>query len=161
MNREPAAHRPLYLAVKNGVELIFNSDNTKLEKIRLTNNKLSELLMNRVCNSESIFEIKEIVLITRSKFFTETPVTELRQSRLKGVQVRISSPLLEDYQEINLNQVTCYEFHVNADQNISKHDLYTLKQISDREREDKKQKQKKKQFYYARARAKEDKNRKE
>lgn len=157
----PDTHRPLYLAVKNGVELIFNSDNTKLEKIRLTNNKLTEILMNGVCNSESIFQIKEIVLITRSKFFTETPVTELRQSCLKGVQVRISSPLLEDYQQINLNQLTCYEFHVNADQNISKHDLYTLKQISDREKEDKKQKQKRKQFYYARAKAKEDQKRKE
>jgi hypothetical protein len=157
----PGEHQPLYLAVKNGVELIFNDDETRLTKIRLTNNKLSELLKNNVCNSDSIFKINEIVLITRSKFYTEIAIGEVRQSSLSGVNVRISSPLIEDYQQINLNQLTCFEFHVCSDQNISKSKLYTLKQIANREKEDKKQKQKKKKIYYARAKSNEDSKRKE
>lgn len=161
MNSEHEMVGPLYLAVKNGVSLVFNENETRLERIILTNNKLSELLMNRVCSCDSIFSVREVVLITRSKFYTEVPITCLKQASSNDIHVRVASPLLEKDKEINLNQLTSYEFLVSEDQIISKEKLYTLKQVMDEQKKERKEKQKKKKIYYAKAKGIEEKKRRE
>lgn len=59
------------------VRLFFNSDKTKLEKIRLSVNKLVEIVSNGVLDVEAFLHINSIGLITRTKYKTLVKVQPL------------------------------------------------------------------------------------
>lgn len=52
------------------VRLYFNQTKTKLEKVRLSLNKVAEILSNGFIDEQSFLQIESIGLITRSNFKT-------------------------------------------------------------------------------------------
>ena len=78
---EQNAKKLLYLTVGKEVTLSFSRDHSRLECIRLSTNKLAELISNGLISRESIFDISRISLITKSNYKTEVLIDQIRTRR--------------------------------------------------------------------------------
>lgn len=124
--------QPLFLVPGSGkeVRLFFNPEKTKLEKIRLSVNKLAELVYNNVLDIESLLHIQSICLITRAKFKTlvkVTPPIEGIQDEAVTVNVDLeeTNSVFQEGSKAILARAYV-DYYVADDQVISHHDLYNL-----------------------------------
>lgn len=124
--------QPLFLVPGSGkeVRLFFNPEKTKLEKIRLSVNKLAELVYNNVLDIESLLNIQSICLITRSKFKTlvkVTPPIEGVSDEVVTVDVDLeeTNSVFQEGSKAILARAYV-DYYVTDDQVISHHDLYNL-----------------------------------
>lgn len=71
--------KTLYLTVGKEVSLSFKGDGSSLKFVRLSVNKLAEIIRNGLVDRHSIFEIDEISLITKSNYTTTVKVVNGKQ----------------------------------------------------------------------------------
>lgn len=71
--------KTLFLTVGKEVSLSFEGDGSYLKEVRLSVNKLAELISNQIVDRESIFKIDEISLITKSNYKTIVKVENGKQ----------------------------------------------------------------------------------
>lgn len=120
----------VYLTVGKEVSLSFSGEFEKLKYIRLSLNKVAELLNNELIDSESIFDIDEVCLITKSNYRTVVKVIGNKQE-LQGnnetVNVRINKDKTRQRKK-GKNLLTSGDFIFVVDQNQSfkQEDLYNL-----------------------------------
>lgn len=76
--------KTLFLVPGTGkdVRLYFNQTKTKLEKVRLSLNKVAEILSNGFIDEQSFLQIESIGLITRSNFKTMIRIEEFSKEKL-------------------------------------------------------------------------------
>ena len=74
-----AEKKTLYLTVGKEVSLSFTGNGEALQYIRLSVNKLAEIINNGLVDRQSIFEIDEVSLITKSNYKTVVQVVAGKQ----------------------------------------------------------------------------------
>ncbi|EGO8595688.1 hypothetical protein EH331_13680 [Enterococcus faecalis] len=112
------------------VRLFFNSDKTKLEKIRLSVNKLVEIVSNGVLDVEAFLHINSIGLITRTKYKTlvkvQPPFSTIDKDIVDvKINVAETSEIFHKSSKDILSR-QYIDYYVDSGQQISHHDLYNL-----------------------------------
>lgn len=136
-NRNSVSSRPpLYLAVGDNVELVFEKDpNTKedresrLVSICITMNKLSEILNNGLCTKENIWDIEEIELITRTNFLTKVNIPTKKKSLIISdsdqFNIRLDPNQTKKCAKVKkIFEIPRFTFFVDQAMDIRKKDLF-------------------------------------
>lgn len=134
------------------VRLYFNPAKTKLEKIRLSLNKVAELLSNGFIDEEGFLQIESIGLITRSNFKTMIRIEGVQRGKIEQEVVNVSVDTLEtrkrhDEKSKPLLSQPYFEFIIAADEKISHEALYNLSKKNDQTLQAIKKQKKKDTFY--------------
>lgn len=125
-----AEKKTLYLTVGKEVSLSFTGNGEALQYIRLSVNKLAEIINNGLVDRQSIFEIDEVSLITKSNYKTVVQVVAGKQvlhGNTDHVDVVIDKDKTKqkaDGKDIFTNGD--FLFIVDQEQHISKQELHTL-----------------------------------
>ncbi|MEB7792068.1 hypothetical protein [Enterococcus faecalis] len=151
MTEKQEEEKILYLVPGSGkdVRLYFNAEKTKLEKVRLSLNKVSEILSNGFINETEFLSIQTIGLITRSNFKTVVHVHDIKSTLIDPDTVNVTVDTLETNQKFKETNKSLlgrpyFEFFIDKKEKISHGDLYnlskkneeTLKQIKKRKKKE-------------------------
>ncbi|MCL8369492.1 hypothetical protein M8267_14030 [Enterococcus faecalis] len=134
------------------VRLYFNQTKTKLEKVRLSLNKVAEILSNGFIDEQSFLQIESIGLITRSNFKTMIRIEGIQQGKIEQEVVNVTvdtkeTQKLHDEKNKPLLGQPYFEFIIDAEEQISHEALYNLSKKNDQTLKEI-NKQKKKDSYY-------------